>query len=49
MLRYVTGRRGFAGFTQFELLIVVGVGLIVTVIGLPRMTPRNTNRELLAN
>ena len=49
MLRYVTGRRGSAGFSQFELMIVVGIGLVITAFGLPRMTTAIANLKLRAS
>ena len=46
MRRYVTGQQRQLGFSLLEILIVVAIGLIITAIGLPRMTNVIANMKL---
>jgi len=46
MSRYINGRRNRSGFSLLEVLLVVAIGLIVTVVGLPRMSAVIANMKL---
>lgn len=46
MPRCIESRRDQMGFSLLEIMIVVGIGLIVTAVGLPRMTTAIANMKL---
>ena len=46
MLPLSTGKRGQGGFTLFEVAVVLGVGMILTAIALPRMATVIANQKL---
>jgi Tfp pilus assembly protein FimT len=46
MLRSFSGMRGSAGFSLFELMIVIGIGVLISAITLPRMTTVIANMKL---
>src|SRR6266850_357269 len=46
MLRAFSGRRGPAGFSFFELMIVIGIGVLISAMTLPRMTTAIANMKL---
>jgi prepilin-type N-terminal cleavage/methylation domain-containing protein len=46
MMRHISGNRRHAGFTFFELMVVLSVGLIVAAIGVPRMNNVIANMKL---
>jgi len=49
MPRFVHGGGNQVGFSLFEVLVVVGIGLLVTAIGLPRMNNVIANMKLRAS
>src|SRR5262245_46629372 len=49
MPRFVDGGGNRVGFSLFEVMLVVGLGLLVTAIGLPRMNNVIANMKLRAS
>lgn len=46
MPTFNAGKRGRAGFSLLEVLVVVAIGLIITAVGLPRMSNAIANMKL---